>query len=131
MLKNRRARADQDQAKDRDKDRDRPGWVSRIFWWLFAVGFWGWVVYEFWQGSTQDRRWIAAAAALGFGVQFIANKIDRLERRSAGAVLRRLEQLEGQVSLLRAEIEMDRAPPPRAAPKQDVAQPRSVTPTRL
>jgi hypothetical protein len=95
----------------------KPGWFSRIFWWLFAAGFWGWVVYEFINGSTQDRRWIAGAAALGFGVQYIANKIERLERRSAGTVLRRLEQVERQVTALREELEMDRAPPPRSAAK--------------
>ncbi|GIL38569.1 hypothetical protein [Roseiterribacter gracilis] len=95
----------------------RPSWFSRIFWWLFAAGFWGWVAYEFWQGSTQDRRWIAAAAALGFGVQYIANKIDRLERRSGSAVMRRLDQVERAVGLLRLEIEMDRPPAPRAVDK--------------
>ncbi len=93
----------------------RPSWFSRVFWWLFAAGFWGWVAYEFWQGSPQDRRWIAAAAALGFGVQYVANKIDRLERRSGTDVLRRLDQVERAMGLLRLEIEMDRAPPPRAA----------------
>jgi hypothetical protein len=101
-----------------DDDWDaRPSWFTRLFWWLVTLGFWGWVAYEFWQGSVQDRRWIAAAAALGFGVQFIANKIDRLERRSGSAVLRRIDQLERAVGLLRAEIEMDRTPPARTADK--------------
>jgi hypothetical protein len=114
-------------ATPRDEyDRDaRPSWFTRAFWWLFAAGFWGWVVYEFINGSTQDRRWIAAAAALGFGVQYIANKIDRLERRSASAVLRRMDQVERALASLRAEIEMDRPPLPRASEK--ASPPRAAT----
>jgi hypothetical protein len=111
--------------RDAHDQETRPHWFSRIFWWLFAAGFWGWVVYEFINGSTQDRRWIAAAAALGFGVQYIANKIERLERHSASDVVRRLDQIERTLKSLREEIDLDRAPPPRATEK--TSPPRAAT----